>query len=228
MNVMQKIITAVRGKVRESAEEVIDANAIRIYEQELIDAKSGLAQAKHKLSLVMAERIQLERNSQTLIKQFEKREQQTREALERGETSLAEELAMAIIETEKILNSQEDSIDQLKQREIKLTQKIQFASQQLQSFSHQLRMIKATENAHCAATMVSSHTGDVTNNISNLQESLIRIKQQQQYFDDVNEAKENLNDHLGEAGLDAKLKKAGIISNQTAIENVLARVNRKD
>ena len=61
MNVFNKILTALRGSVREIGESMVDANATRIYEQELVEAKQHLAQAKQDLTLVMAKQMQAER-----------------------------------------------------------------------------------------------------------------------------------------------------------------------
>ncbi|WP_163834055.1 PspA/IM30 family protein [Spartinivicinus ruber] len=227
MNILQKIKTAMRGKIRENAEQFIDANAIRIYQQELIDAESGLAKAKHYLSLVMAERIQLERSCQALEQQLAKREQQARDALNKDEKLLANELAAAIVEIEANLTNQKNSISQLTVREAKLTQQIQSAVQQIRGFSHQLQLIKATENSHKATCLVANQAGCVSTNISNLQESLSRIRQQQQHFEAVCEAKVNLENSLSDASLEEKLEKAGITTEQTKIDRVLNRLAEK-
>ncbi len=216
-----------RGKIRENAEQFIDANAIRIYQQELIDAESGLAKAKHYLSLVMAERIQLERSCQALEQQLAKREQQARDALNKDEKLLANELAAAIVEIEANLTNQKNSISQLTVREAKLTQQIQSAVQQIRGFSHQLQLIKATENSHKATCLVANQAGCVSTNISNLQESLSRIRQQQQHFEAVCEAKVNLENSLSDASLEEKLEKAGITTEQTKIDRVLNRLAEK-
>ena len=57
MRVFAKLFTAVRGGVREAAEVVVDANALRIFEQEIYECESALQQAKKDLSRVMAEKL---------------------------------------------------------------------------------------------------------------------------------------------------------------------------
>ena len=42
MSVIKKVVTLLRGSARELAENVVDANATRIYEQEIIDAKQSI------------------------------------------------------------------------------------------------------------------------------------------------------------------------------------------
>ena len=41
MSVIGKILTLLRGSARELGESVVDANATRIYEQEIIDARNA-------------------------------------------------------------------------------------------------------------------------------------------------------------------------------------------
>jgi phage shock protein A len=55
MRVFTKLVTAVRGSGREAAEAVVDANAIRIFGQEIYDCEAAIQQAKRDLSRVVAE-----------------------------------------------------------------------------------------------------------------------------------------------------------------------------
>lgn len=42
MNVLSKIFTAIRGGAREAGEAIVDANAVRIFEQEIADSKNHI------------------------------------------------------------------------------------------------------------------------------------------------------------------------------------------
>ena len=54
MSVIKKLVTLLRGSAREIGQSVVDANATRIYEQEIIDAKASINEAKTELTGVMA------------------------------------------------------------------------------------------------------------------------------------------------------------------------------
>ena len=58
MSVIKKVVTLLRGSARELAENVVDANATRIYEQEIIDAKQSIFEARSSLADVLAEEMQ--------------------------------------------------------------------------------------------------------------------------------------------------------------------------
>jgi phage shock protein A len=226
MNVMRKIATAFRGSVRESAEVVIDANAIRIFEQEILDAEQGLARSKQQLAYVMAERVQLERVTAKLHEQVTVREAQTAKALETNNEALANELAEDILEKEALINEHKESSQELSVRERKLTQSLKGAAQQIKMFRRELSITKATESAHKASKIASHHTWGVVTNISDLHISLQRIKQKQQSIDDTSDAAITIENKIGENSLDIKVENAGLGSNTSDIQAVLARVKK--
>ena len=226
MNVMRKIATALRGSVRESAEVVIDANAIRIFEQEILDAEQGLARSKQQLSYVIAERVQIERSTSTLQEQVKGREAQTAKALETNNEILAHELAEDILEKETLINEHQGASQALSTREKNLTKTIQRAAQQVKMFRRELSVARATESAHKASKIVDNHTSGVTTNINDLQTSLQRIKQNQQRVDDVSDAAAVIENDIGENSLDKKIEDAGLGSKTTDIQAILARVRQ--
>ncbi|MCZ6829930.1 MAG: PspA/IM30 family protein [Gammaproteobacteria bacterium] len=119
MSVFTKLATLLRAGVRESAEAVTDANAIRIYRQEIIDAESMLTQRRDALAAMIAARKELEDDIQASQRRIAKREQQLAKlpAEERSE-DLLQLAARDIATTESHL---EDS----KRGHINLCEKIQ-------------------------------------------------------------------------------------------------------
>ncbi len=101
MSLMQKLTTLVRSEVRESAENIIDANAIKIFEQELLDCHDSITYAKHQLTLLMAERLRLGRKIENIIAQISAREKQTAEAVELENIELSHALAEDILNSAK-------------------------------------------------------------------------------------------------------------------------------
>lgn len=78
MNVFSKLNTLFRAGVRESVEQITDANAIRIYRQEIVEAESLLAQRRDALAATIATRRELEQDIDLLQKRIGKREEQVR------------------------------------------------------------------------------------------------------------------------------------------------------
>ena len=67
-------MTAIRGAANEAGEAIVDANATRIFEQEIRDAETHIVKAKRDLTGVMAERIKAERNVNKLKKDITEHE----------------------------------------------------------------------------------------------------------------------------------------------------------
>ncbi len=78
MSVFTKLNTLFRANVRESVERVTDANAIRIYRQEIVEAEELLAQRREALAATIATRRELEQDIEQLQNRIGKREEQVR------------------------------------------------------------------------------------------------------------------------------------------------------
>jgi len=119
MSIFNKLGTLFRAGVRESAEAITDANAIRIYRQEIIDAESMLTRRRDALAGMIAARREMEDEMKSAQGRITKRERQLA-ALPEAERSedLLQLAAQDIATTEAHL---EDS----KRRHIQLCEKIQ-------------------------------------------------------------------------------------------------------
>jgi phage shock protein A len=74
MNIMRKLNTLLRAGVRESAEVITDANAVRIYRQEVVDAEALLARRRTALAAMIATRKDLEREAASARERIRARE----------------------------------------------------------------------------------------------------------------------------------------------------------
>jgi chromosome segregation ATPase len=76
MKILTRLNTLLRAGARESAELVTDANAIRIYRQEIVDAENLLERRRLYLAGLIATRKDLERESRAARQRINNREQQ--------------------------------------------------------------------------------------------------------------------------------------------------------
>lgn len=223
MSIASKLHTLFRSRVRENAELLIDANAIRIFEQELVDSHDSITQAKHQLTLLMSERLRLERGNHELTTQIQQREEQTINALNKGEDALATNLAEDIVDIEQALAQQTAVLTPLLERETKLKDSVQRRIKRMQEFQRELNVVKAIQSAHNVMRYSDSTGGKAITHVD-LQASLNRIHDLQQQVDDQHQASEELTAHLNSNGLDQQLKDAGIHSKEDKINAVLARI----
>ena len=76
MSIFRKLNTLLRASARETAEHITDANAIRIYRQEVIDAENLLGRRRACLAAIIATRKGLEREIASAQTRIQSRERQ--------------------------------------------------------------------------------------------------------------------------------------------------------
>ncbi|WP_137937439.1 PspA/IM30 family protein [Chitinivorax sp. B] len=227
MNVFNKILTALRGSVREIGESVVDANATRIYEQEIMDAKHHLSQAKQDLTLVMAKEMQAQRDIARLNGEIAKYEQHALQALDKDAATLAEEVAERIAILEVELTGQIKVKEEFAGNIVRLKELIKQTEAKLREHERELAMAKTTESVYRATQSISQSMHGGGSKLISARESLDRIKQRHTELSDRIKATEQLDNELGDKALDAKLAAAGIGAQVNGKQVVLDRLKAK-
>lgn len=228
MSILSKIFTAVRGGAREAGEAIVDANAVRIFEQEIVDAKDHIKKAKDSLTTVMAEKMQSARKLDAIKNDVAENEGYATKALEKGEEALALEVAEKIAKLEANLAEEQQVHDNCAKHIEKLKEQIRSAERQISENERQLNMIKTTESVHKATSAISDSFASSGSKLVNAKESLERIKKRQQMREDKLVAAQELNTDNFETSLQDKLKEAGIKDDGSSSANaVLERLKAK-
>lgn len=208
--VMSKIWTAIRGGAREVGESVVDANGIRIFEQEIRDAKDSIAKAKSSLTEVMANKMQSARKVNQLREQIREHEGYVAQALNKGDEALAMEIAQKIADFEPQLVDQQTIVARLESQIDQLKKHVQNAEKTIADHERELAIVKTTESVQKATVQVTDNISANNSGLTSARSSLERIKKRQQMTQDKMEAGDVLSAELSGSDLDAKLKAAGI------------------
>ncbi len=227
MNILKKIMTAIRGGTRELGESIVDSQGTRIFEQEIEDAQESLKKAKHDLTQVMAKEMQASRKVESISAEIEKNEGYVADALAKKEESLALEIATKVAELEQDKALQVDAQQSYEKHIEKLKSMMEKAERQLKDYERQLTMVKTTENVQKATAAITDNFGTTDSTLMSAKESLDRIRKKQEDFDDRNLAAEQLDAENSGKNLSDKMKQAGIGDTQSAAEAVLARLKAK-
>ncbi|WP_111978245.1 PspA/IM30 family protein [Algibacillus agarilyticus] len=227
MSIFKKILTAIRGGASEAGEAIIDANSTRIFEQEIRDAENHLTKAKRDLTDVMAKQMATARDVERLKREVAEHEGYATQALEKGNEALALEVAEKIAALEFELADQQTAHDQFSASVVRLKDLIKKSERQVTEYKRQLSMVKTTDSVQKATAAITDNFVSGNSKLLNAKESLERIKAKQQNFDDRMQASEALQAESGDASLEAKLKDAGIGSQQSDASAVLARLKKK-
>jgi len=226
MNLLSKMLTALRGGVNEAGEAIVDTQALRILDQEIRDASEELKHSKASLAEILAQQKVGEEKCLGLKKEVEEYEGYAIKALEKNDEALAREIAQKIANTQNQLTGEEATVGGYKQSADQLKAAIVQAEQNLKRIKQQVDTVKATENVQRAQAAVAERHSGSESKMQTAMESLERIKEKQALKSaQMNVAKE-MAGSSEEASLQDKLQKAGIIANETTADDILARLKK--
>jgi phage shock protein A len=227
MSILSKIFTAFRGGAREVGESIIDANGLRIFEQEIADAQNALGTAKKNLTEVMAKEMQTKRKVAALNDSIAEHENFAGQALEKGDEALAIEIAdkIAVFENEKadldeVLATYSTSVTALKSQ-------VKEAEKTIKENQRQLSMVKTTESVQKATMAVNSTLANNNSSMSSAKASLERIKQRQADRNDQLAAAKTLDNEENGGDLKARMEAAGIGDTKSKGSDILDRIKAK-
>ena len=228
MNVWSKLLTALRGGANEMGEAIVDSQALRILDQEIRDADLELRKSKEALAEIMAkQKLAAERAGKSEAKVAEY-EQYALKALEAGNESLAQEVAVKIANLEVELASEREQAAAYAASVAQLRKAVSQAEANIKRLKQQVDTVKATESVQKAQMAVAQRYGGSQAKLHTAVESLERIKQQQAERAAKMEATAELAEAANvEDSLESKLRAAGIKADSASADSVLARLKDK-
>ncbi len=217
-------MTAIRGGATEIGEGIVDANATRIFEQEIRDAETHLTKAKRDLTAVMAQQMAANREVDRIKRDVSEHEGYAGQALEQGNETLALQVAEKIAGLENELATQQQALDSFSSNADRLKELVKKSERQVAEYKRQLSMVKTTESVQKATSAITDNFASSNSKLLNAKDSLERIKAKQQKFDDQMKAAETLEAEDSDVSLEAQLKAAGIGKQDNSANSVLDRI----
>ncbi|MDR2091861.1 MAG: PspA/IM30 family protein [Azoarcus sp.] len=227
MGVIGKLLSLVRGSARELGESIVDANGVRIYEQEIHDAKTAIAQAKVDLTGVVAKEMQSAREIEQARAEIARLEGLAVEALEKEKNALAEEVAAKIAEREVELEKQTQLHAEYAVQANRLKELIKASEAKIREHERAVQMTRTAESVYKATQSIADNIGTSGSRLVSARESLERIKKRHEDLNDRIVAAEVLDRELGDHTLEAKLAEAGIGEDSARKEKILARIRAR-
>ncbi|MFT5163666.1 MAG: phage shock protein A [Alteromonadaceae bacterium] len=227
MSILNKIFTAIRGGAREVGESIVDANGIRIFEQEIADAQKALSSAKFNLTEVMAKEMQTKRKLSALNDSISEHENFAGQALEKGDEALALEIAEKIAQFENEKSEHDEVLSTYSKSVAALKVQVKSAEKTIKENQRQLSMVKTTESVQKATMAVNSTLATNNSSMSSAKVSLERIKQRQADRNDQLAAANELDGETNGSDLKARMAEAGIGDSQSKGSDILARLKAK-
>ncbi|RRD56192.1 PspA/IM30 family protein [Comamonadaceae bacterium OH2545_COT-014] len=228
MSVIKKLVTLLRGSARELGQSVVDANATRIYEQEIVDAKASIQQAKTELTGVMAKEKQSAREIERLKADILRHEDMAVQALDKSREDLALDVATRVAALEAELNTQSQAHAAYAMQVSRLKDLIRSAEARVREHEREIGIAKTTESVYRATQSISDSMGASGSQLTSARESLERIKKRHEDLADRMAAAEELDQEFGHRALEQKLASAGIGDDASVrATEVLARLRTR-
>lgn len=226
MNIWLKMITALRGGVNEAGEAVIDAQALRILDQEIRDASNELNKSKDGLASLIAQQKLAEEKASSLKADIKKNENFILIALDKKDESLAKEIAARVASFEKALESESELAKSFKSQADTFRATIKTAENQIKLLKQQTETVRATEAVQRAQKVVAERHSGSNSRLRTALDSLDRIQENQKLAAAKMSAAAEIAKDSDSASLDQRLRDAGITSSTNA-DDVLARIKAK-
>lgn len=227
MNIVTKLLTAIRGSAREIGEAVVDTQSLRIFEQEIHDSKENLELAKKGLTEVVAKKMAVERRIESTKADIAENEGYAVKALEKDDEALALQVAEKIAGLEANLEERNIELESYSRNTDILKSQIKEAEKIIAEHERELAMVKTRESVQNATKSVTQTVTANDSAIGSARESLERIKQKQQSEQDKLEAGIQLRKDIEGDDLEQKLKASGIKQDKHSAQDVLARLKKK-
>ncbi len=228
MGVLRDMLTAIKGGANEIGEAIVDANAIRILEQEIRDAETAIGSAKQSLTRMKSSEIKLKREIASLDTDAADYEQKAVAALNAGEESLAVEVAerIAELESERAEKANEQAL--LDSEVHKIHAMIKARERTIQKNKRELDKVRTMQELQRATETVSRNVAATGSSGHRVSKALERVKAKQQGWQDRMEAGEWMQGQEAGSDIDAKLRAKGIgTAASTSANDVLARLKAR-
>ncbi|HNY32228.1 MAG TPA: PspA/IM30 family protein [Fibrobacteria bacterium] len=226
MGILSKIFTAVRGHASEAGEAIVDANALTIMDQEIRDADNEMRKSRDNLATVMAKR-QLTADKlaakQAKIKEYGGYIQA---ALGRNDEALATEVAAKLADLEGEVVTEEGLVKEYDESIVSLKKSILEAEDRIKRLKVKVDVVKARQHVIQAQRAASTANVGANSRVGAALESLDRIQNRQAEQSAKIKAADQLAREGTTAGLEERLRQAGITPGASSAQDVLARFRK--
>jgi phage shock protein A len=224
MSIWNKLFTLGRAGAHEATSAVVDANAIRILDQEIRDADTAQGKARDDMATLVARRRILEKEVAGFRDQVTKYEGSARAAVQKGDMDLARQVAQRIADLESDIAVKEPQIGDMRAAEDQLHQAITATDRRIETLRREVEVVKVNESVQKAQAAVSARGAGAGAALGSAADSLARIKERQMVRGEKIKAAGELEDRRTGADLDEKLRLAGILPGQSSADDILARL----
>jgi phage shock protein A len=225
MAIWSKLFTLGRASAHEATAALVDANALRILDQEIRDADTAQGKARDDLAGLVARRRMLENEVESFRSQVAKYEGSARIAVEKGNMDLARQVAQRIADLEQEIALKAPQAEDMRVAEEQIHTVIATTDRKIDQLRREVEVVKVNESVQKAQATVAARGAGAGNSLGSAADSLARIRERQAIRGEKIRAAGEIEDRRTGADLDEQLRLAGILPGQSSADDVLARLS---
>lgn len=223
MRIFTKLTTLARGAARESAEVLLDANAIRVFEQEIVDVEASIQLRKQAMSEVIVARKQIDREINAIKTIISKREEQARALIDKGSNDdLIDEIASDIVQYEETQADLQTQHKAMSKRILTMEAALRRAVTEIAQYRRDLRLARAQQIG--ASNLAKAN--NIPKQLSELESTRRHIAALQTGDDDRESAWTEMEDLMDPQGLNQRHEKISTAEQAKRKEDVLRRLQK--
>ena len=221
MGIFSKLTTLARGAARESAEVILDANAIRVFEQEIVDVEQSIQLRKQAMSEVIVARNQVEREIASIKSVISKREEQAKSLIEnQPDDDMIDEIANDIVQYEDTLVDLQAQHSTMSKRILTMESALRRAVTEVSQYRRDLRLARAQQIG--ASNLARAN--NIPRQLSELESTRRHVADLQSGDDDREEAWVEMEDRMDPQGLNQRRSKVSDADKTRKKDAVLNRL----
>lgn len=226
MSILKNLFAALKGNVNKAGEAIVDSQSMTILEQEIREAKEGIAKATVNIRNLKAQAIKFDKKSVDLAEDIAEYTSKARGALEKGNEALALKVAEKIAELTDDKASADEQALELNTQTDRLYKIVKERESAIEKNKIELEKLKTYEQVQKTQVAVASAMPTNDSGAKRVQRAMDRVKERQEEAENKMDANQWLNDLEQGADLDKELAEAGLSSTSTRADDILASLKK--
>ena len=224
MSILKDLFSAIKGNINDAGEAIVDSQAMTILEQEIREAKEGIAKATVNIRNLKAQAIKFEKKSAELDEDIAEYTAKAKGALEQKNEDLARKVA------EKIAGMTDEKADidaqaqELTTQTDRLYKIVKERESSIEKNKIELEKLKTYEQVQKTQVAVAAAMPTNDSGAKRVQHAMERVKARQEAVENKMDADEWLSDLEQGSDLDKELESAGLTSTGTNADDILAKL----
>ena len=224
MSILKDLFSAIKGNISNAGEAMVDSQAMTILEQEIREAKDGIAKATVSIRNLKAQAIQFDKKSADLAEDIAEYTAKAKGALAQGNEELARKVAEKIAQLTDEKSDVDVQAQELTAQTDRLYKIVKEREAAIEKSKIELEKLKTYEQVQKTQVAVASAMPANDSGAKRVQRAMDRVKTRQEEVENKMDADKWLSELEEGSDLDQELSDAGLSKSGASADDILAKL----